>query len=88
MASEADSGEQLGEKAPAGVWALEVDKQGLRARWEDVDEQPSLLEEAVSEPGVETVSPEVSVQTPPRPAIGGEPEVGSKRTMPDMSKRA
>lgn len=80
MASHAESEEQLGEHAPAGVPAIEADKKGDPARWEDMNRAESQSEETIS-----TASGTV-MQTPPRPGVGGEPEVGETSTVSDVTE--
>lgn len=81
MASKSDSLEQVGEKAPAGVPAIDVDKQGLQERW-GLHGDPGTRE-SMEEEGVNI---EAGVETPPRPLVGGEPEVGGTTTSADKQQ--
>ena len=81
MASHADSEEQLGEKAPAGVPAIEVDKQGIPERW-GLHGDPGTRDSME----MEGVDIESGIETPPRPLVGGEPEVGGTRVSADTTE--
>lgn len=83
MAGKADSEEQLGEKAPAGVPAIDVDKQGIPERW-GIDGDPGTRE-SMQEEGLDL---EAGTETPPQTLVGGEPEVGETNTSPDEQQAA
>jgi len=71
MCPEAESEEQLGEIAPAGVPAIEVDKKGMPERWAETNRETQEWLQELS-----GVSEESSFETPPSNSGGGEPAVG------------
>ncbi len=81
MASEAASEEQLGEHAPAGVPAIEVDKEGDRARWRDMSKPDRFNPDLTTGAEAGTV-----VQTPPHPGAGGEPAVEESTSREDVTE--
>ena len=80
MASKAESEEQLGELAPAGVPALEVDKKGDPARWRDMSKTGGPYEQStLPYPGANVPEPA------PTPGAGGEPAVEETTSEADTS---
>lgn len=78
---EAESEEQLGEMAPAGVPAIEADKKGLQARWRDMNRPDRLGPDEVA-----NVPQGAIMETPPSAGGGGEPEVTESTSATDTSE--
>jgi hypothetical protein len=81
MGSEAESEEQLGERAPAGVPAIAVDKKGDPARWRDMSKPDRFAPDEITNVPEGTI-----METPPGLGLGGEPAVESSTSHEDVSE--